>query len=93
VNLPKGGQANSSFAACQETKGANGGQPSLHLNSLRLGINLSFPSNLHLRPSKMDEFNSETDSDYASYWRDWVCSATFPRVLRLESCPASPEFR
>ena len=20
----------------------------------------------------MDEFNSETDSDYNSYWRDWV---------------------
>jgi hypothetical protein len=25
----------------------------------------------------MDEFNSETDSDYTSYWRDWVCSADF----------------
>jgi hypothetical protein len=21
---------------------------------------------------KMDDFNSETDSDYTSYWRDWV---------------------
>ena len=20
----------------------------------------------------MEDFNSETDSDYASYWRDWV---------------------
>jgi hypothetical protein len=20
----------------------------------------------------MDDFNSETDSDYTSYWRDWV---------------------
>jgi hypothetical protein len=25
----------------------------------------------------MDEFNSETDSDYTSYWRDWVCSSNF----------------
>lgn len=25
----------------------------------------------------MDEFNSETDSDYTSYWRDWVCAANF----------------
>jgi hypothetical protein len=25
----------------------------------------------------MDEFNSETDSDYTSYWRDWVCSGNF----------------
>ena len=24
----------------------------------------------------MDDFNSETDSDYTSYWRDWV-RATF----------------
>ena len=22
--------------------------------------------------SKVEDFNSETDSDYASYWRDWV---------------------
>lgn len=21
---------------------------------------------------KMEDFNSETDSDYTSYWRDWV---------------------
>lgn len=26
----------------------------------------------------MDEFNSETDSDYNSYWRDWVGSFYFP---------------
>jgi hypothetical protein len=24
----------------------------------------------------MDDFNTETDSDYTSYWRDWV-STTF----------------
>jgi hypothetical protein len=23
----------------------------------------------------MDDFNSETDSDYTSYWRDWVSAA------------------
>lgn len=21
----------------------------------------------------MEDFQSETDSDYTSYWRDWVC--------------------
>lgn len=26
--------------------------------------------------SKMDEFGSETESDYTSYWRDWV--SVFP---------------
>lgn len=36
--------------------------------------------NLHTDPKAysgvahvpMDDFNSETDSDYTSYWRDWV---------------------
>jgi len=23
-------------------------------------------------PRTMDDFNSDTDSDYTSYWRDWV---------------------
>jgi hypothetical protein len=46
---------------------------------------LSFPSKFHLRLAVMDEFNSETDSDYASYWRDWVCPAKFPRVLFIFS--------
>ena len=23
-------------------------------------------------PGNMEDFNSETDSDYTSYWRDWV---------------------
>ncbi len=45
----------------------------------------------------MDDFNSETDSDYTSYWRDWVsvdislslcavraCSATKAEMLRKE---------
>lgn len=25
----------------------------------------------------MEDFNSETDSDYTSYWRDWVCAFFF----------------
>lgn len=25
----------------------------------------------------MDDFNSETDSSYTSYWRDWVCRSLF----------------
>ena len=25
-----------------------------------------------LPPLSMEDFNSETDSDYTSYWRDWV---------------------
>lgn len=25
----------------------------------------------------MEDFNSETDSDYASYWRDWVGLTVF----------------
>jgi hypothetical protein len=26
----------------------------------------------------MEDFNSETDSDYTSYWRDWVSTTLFP---------------
>lgn len=26
----------------------------------------------------MEDFNSETDSDYTSYWRDWVSGLLFP---------------
>ena len=25
----------------------------------------------------MDDFNSDTDSDYTSYWRDWVSAMIF----------------
>lgn len=37
----------------------------------------------------MDDFNSETDSDYTSYWRDWVSLNHFhmlcaPRALVRE---------
>lgn len=36
----------------------------------------------------MDDFNSETDSDYTSYWRDWV---SFYRFLYL--CAPRPPHR
>ena len=26
----------------------------------------------------MEDYNSETESDYTSYWRDWVGGRTFP---------------
>lgn len=26
----------------------------------------------------MEDFNSETDSDYTSYWRDWVSGLLLP---------------
>lgn len=28
----------------------------------------------------MEDFNSETDSDYTSYWRDWVSATRFCSV-------------
>lgn len=31
----------------------------------------------------MDDFNSETDSDYTSYWRDWV--STFSSWLSFRA--------
>jgi len=41
----------------------------------------------------MDDFNSETDSDYTSYWRDWVsghffrfCAARFLGKEHMENC-------
>ena len=34
----------------------------------------------------MEEFASETDSEYTSYWRDWVGTLTFISVNQ----PASP---
>lgn len=35
----------------------------------------------------MDDFNTETDSDYTSYWRDWVseCPVIFFRFLAVSS--------
>jgi hypothetical protein len=37
---------------------------------------------------KMDDFNSETDSDYTSYWRDWV-SLLFTLSQHALACPKS----
>lgn len=31
----------------------------------------------------MDDFNSETDSDYTSYWRDWVGTLAFCPTLNI----------
>lgn len=28
----------------------------------------------------MDDYVSETDSEYTSYWRDWVSPPAFPRA-------------
>jgi hypothetical protein len=35
----------------------------------------------------MDDFNSETDSDYTSYWRDWVGTFTSINVHNLVAYP------
>lgn len=35
----------------------------------------------------MDDFVSESDSDYASYWRDWVSGFLFFFSLSLSSSP------
>lgn len=29
----------------------------------------------------MEDFNSETDSDYTSYWRDWVGPTSLPELF------------
>lgn len=40
----------------------------------------------------MEDYNSETESDYTSYWRDWVGGRTFPlcswqaRSIFVPSC-------
>lgn len=48
---------------------------SYHLNLRALNIiAVDCPPSIAM----MDEFNSETDSDYTSYWRDWVCLTDFP---------------
>ena len=33
----------------------------------------------------MDDFNTETDSDYTSYWRDWVSLPLIPNVLKTSA--------
>lgn len=39
----------------------------------------------------MDDYVSESDSDYTSYWRDWVSASSIcPRALDFDRCPLSP---
>lgn len=38
----------------------------------------------------MDDFNSETDSDYTSYWRDWVCLCPGVALILLMHCSLYP---
>jgi hypothetical protein len=40
----------------------------------------------------MDDFNSETDSDYTSYWRDWVSNVVdlYPRTAFEDLRPPPP---
>lgn len=42
---------------------------------------------------EMEDYNSETDSDYTSYWRDWVCNSSNlnPRSFPLPA-PSSSLF-
>lgn len=36
----------------------------------------------------MEDFNSETDSDYTSYWRDWVSLfVSSEGLVELPVCP------
>jgi hypothetical protein len=37
----------------------------------------------------MDDFNSETDSDYTSYWRDWVGT----RLSYTRTCQGATYYR
>lgn len=36
----------------------------------------------------MDDFNTETDSDYTSYWRDWVSGPLSPFGARFPGFPS-----
>lgn len=36
----------------------------------------------------MDDFNTDTDSDYTSYWRDWVSYHFFPFSGILDVLPS-----
>ena len=40
-------------------------------------------SEVTLVSGSMEDFNSETDSDYTSYWRDWVSQILLFFVLLL----------
>ena len=37
-------------------------------------------------PRAMDDFNSDTDSDYTSYWRDWVRPPPVPAPVPGPAC-------
>ena len=39
------------------------------------------------RRERMEDFNSETDSDYTSYWRDWVSLKLSSVSVRLAALP------
>ena len=43
-------------------------------------------SEVTLVSGSMEDFNSETDSDYTSYWRDWVSSILFLFSVLLVVC-------
>ena len=43
-------------------------------------------------PASMEDFNSETDSDYTSYWRDWVSWCWFPCSSAFLFCGALLSF-
>merc|ERR1712230_162965 len=57
------------------------GKPQLRISprsaTTTLPINLAGAARAHAkgRREDMDDFNSETDSDYTSYWRDWFISS------------------
>ena len=60
---------------------------------------LIFPDNLANGLDLVEEFNSETDSDYSSYWRDWVGLITtveLPKnflTIRLRATSSGSLFR
>ena len=43
-------------------------------------------SEVTLVSGSMEDFNSETDSEYTSYWRDWVSQKLFLFPVRLVGC-------
>ena len=43
-----------------------------HEEHPRKRLKLWDKSEPNLVSASMEDFNSETDSDYTSYWRDWV---------------------
>lgn len=60
---------------------------SLDINDT-VAYNLASASQAHAegRRDNMDDFNSETDSDYTSYWRDWVSLSFLFLAPRVSIC-------